>query len=129
MNYFKKSSGEIFAFDDDQLDLITSDMTAMTDAEVDQHINPQNYYSDAEKSAAYIASLSALTKRQFNLYLYDNNKLDEVNTLLGENPRAKIEFDSTDKIERTSSTVTAMITALGWTDDEVNTMWQEALTL
>lgn len=41
MNYFKKSSGEIFAFDDDQLDLVTPEMVKMTDQEVKAHINPQ----------------------------------------------------------------------------------------
>lgn len=76
-----------------------------------------------------IDTLQPLTKRQFMLYLYDNNKLDQVNTFLSQDARTKLEFDSSDKIERKSSTVLTMIQALGWTDDEVNTIWQAALLL
>ena len=125
MKYYKKSDGTVYAFDDDQLDLVTNDMVAMTDQEVEVHINPQLTSDQLSTSKAY---LPPLTKRQFNLYLYDNNKFDEVNKLLAANPRAKIEFDSTDRIERSSSTVSAMILALGWSEEQVNTMWQEALT-
>lgn len=129
MNYFKKQDGSVWAFDEDQLDLVSDDMTAMTGDEIDRHLNPQNYYTDEEKRAAYLASLPNLSKRQFNLYLYDNQKLDDVNNLLANNPRFKIEFDSTDTIVRTSSTVDAMITLLGWTDEQVDLMWEEAMTL
>lgn len=85
--------------------------------------------TDEEKRAAYLASLPNLSKRQFNLYLYDNQKLDDINNLLANNPRFKIEFDSTDTIVRTSSTVDAMIALLDWTDEQVDVMWEEALTL
>ena len=125
MNFFKKEN-EVFAFDDDQLHLVTVDMIPMTDLEVEQHINQQQYSDNEESTNADY--LPALTKRQFNLCLYDNNKFDEVNTLLAANPRAKIEFDSTDRIERSSSTVSDMILALGWSEAQVNSMWQEALT-
>lgn len=128
MNYFKKKN-TVYAFDDNQLSLIDETFVAMTDEEIDRHLNPQNYYTDEEKRAAYLASLPNLSKRQFNLYLYDNQKLDDVNNLLTDNPRFKIEFDSTDTIVRTSSTVDAMITLLGWTDEQVDLMWEEALTL
>lgn len=85
--------------------------------------------TDAEKRAAYLASMPELTKRQFNLYLYDAGLKDEVDALLSANPRAKVEFDSTDKVIRTSPTVEAMISLLGWTDEQVDQMWQQALTL
>lgn len=125
MNYFKKQDGSVWAFDEDQLDLVTSEMVKMTDQEVEAHINPHPTTDQLSTQAAYFP---ALTKRQFNLCLYDNNKFDEVNALLAANPRAKLEFDSTDRIERSSSTVSAMILALGWSEDQVNSMWQEALT-
>lgn len=85
--------------------------------------------TDAEKRTAYLASFPDLTKRQFNLYLYDSGLKDEVDALLSANPRAKVEFDSTDTVVRTSPTVEAMIALLGWTDEQVNTMWEQALTL
>ena len=128
MNYYSLNN-EVYAFDDDQLSFVSKEMIKMTDEEIDRHLNSQNYYTDEEKRAAYLASLPNLSKRQFNLYLYDNQKLDDVNNLLANNPRFKIEFDSTDTIVRTSSTVDAMITLLGWTDEQVDSMWEEALTL
>ncbi len=85
--------------------------------------------TDAEKRAAYLASMPELTKRQLNLYLYDAGLKDEVDALLAANPRAKVEFDSTDKVVRTSPTVEAMIALLGWTDEQVDQMWQQVLTL
>lgn len=85
--------------------------------------------TDEEKRATYLASMPPLTKRQFNLYLYDSGLKDEVDALLAANPRAKVEFDSTDKVVRTSLTVEAMIALLGWTDEQVDQMWQQALTL
>ncbi|WP_179989790.1 hypothetical protein [Acinetobacter sp. YH1901141] len=85
--------------------------------------------TDAEKRAAYLASVPPLTKRQFNLYLYDAGLKDEVDALLATNPRAKVEFDSTDKVIRTSPTVEVMIALLDWTDEQVDQMWQQALTL
>lgn len=73
--------------------------------------------------------LAPLSKRQFNLFMFDNGLIDQINALFANNPREKIEFDSTDKIERTSPTVQAMILALGWTDEQVDAMWEQALTI
>lgn len=130
MKYFKKYD-EVFAFEIDgsQDHLITSDFVEMTAEEIDLHLHTENYMTDAEKRAAYLASMPELTKRQFNLYLYDAGLKDEVDALLSANPRAKVEFDSTDKVVLTSPTVEAMVALLGWTDEQVDQMWQQALTL
>lgn len=85
--------------------------------------------TDAQKLTAYLASFPVLSKRKFNLYLFDNGLKDEVDALLAANPRAKVEFDSTDEVQRNSPTVEAMIALLGWTDEQVDQMWQQALTL
>lgn len=85
--------------------------------------------TEEEKRAAYLASFPVLSKRKFNLYLFDNNLKDEVDALLNANQRVKIEFDSSDTIERNSSTVQAMIALLGWTDEQVEQMWNDALLL
>ena len=130
MKYFKKYD-EVFAFEIDgsQDHLITSDFVEMTAEEIDRHLHTENYMTDAEKRAAYLASMPELTKRQFNLYLYDAGLKDEVDALLSANPRAKVEFDSTDKVVRTSPTVEAMVALLGLTDEQVDQMWEQALTL
>lgn len=85
--------------------------------------------TDAEKRAAYLATVPALTKRQFNLYMYDNGHTTELEAIFAANPRAKIEFDSVRDIERTHPTTLAMIAALGWTEEQVDLMWQQALLL
>lgn len=42
MNYYKDENGKVFAYDDEQLELgYGSDMTPMTDAEIDAHLNPE----------------------------------------------------------------------------------------
>lgn len=128
MKYYKLNN-EVYAFDDDQLDYVKPEMTEMSVDEIDRHLNPQNYLTDEEKRAAYLASFPVLSKRKFNLYLFDNGLKDEVDALLAENPRAKVEFDSADSVERASPTVEAMINLLGWTDEQVEQMWQEALLL
>lgn len=50
MHFFKKEN-EVFAFDDDQLDLVTPEMVKMTDQEVELHINPQPTTEDLANQA------------------------------------------------------------------------------
>lgn len=42
MNYYKSKDGLIYAFDDDQMDLVTDEMTLMTKEEVQQHTQNQS---------------------------------------------------------------------------------------
>ena len=80
--------------------------------------------------AAYERSLlKKLSKRQFSLYLYDNDKYDQVMHAIEANPRFKIEYDTVSEIERLSPTVTEMLNLLGWTDEQVDEMWRYAMTL
>jgi len=83
-----------------------------------------------EQIAEYERSLlPALPKRQFALYLYDHDLYDLVMTALDKNLRFKIEYDNAKELERLSPTVSAMAALLGWTDEQVDRMWAEALTL
>ncbi|NEU34556.1 hypothetical protein GN156_28290, partial [bacterium LRH843] len=45
------------------------------------------------------------------------------------NPRFKIEYDSVSDIERLSPMVSDITTLLGWTDEQVDQMWEQASTL
>lgn len=129
MRYFKLNN-EVFAFEEsDVKNWVKPEMVEMTYEEIDRHLNPQNYLTDAEKRAAYLATVPVLTKRQFNLYMYDNGHTAEIEAIFAANPRAKIEFDSVRDIERTHPTTLTMIAALGWTEEQVDSMWQQALTL
>lgn len=83
-----------------------------------------------EEITAYERSLlKKLSKRQFSLYLYDNHMYDQVMQEIEANPRFKIEYDTVSEIERLSPTVTEMSNLLGWTDEQVDEMWQSAITL
>ncbi|WP_347454075.1 hypothetical protein [Acinetobacter thermotolerans] len=83
-----------------------------------------------EEIASYNRSLlPKLSKRQFALYLFDNQMYDQVMGAINSNQRFKIEYDSVSDIERLSPTVSDMTVLLGWTDEQVDQMWEEALTL
>ena len=83
---------------------------------------------DKAKSIDHL-KLKTLSKRQFSLYLYDHGLYNQVMTAINANPRFKIEFDTVADIERLGPTVSAMTQLLGWTDEQVDAMWIEALTL
>ena len=73
--------------------------------------------------------LTPLTKRQFNLYMFDHNLTATIDAVFADYPREKIEFDGADKFERGHPTVVALSSALGWSEDQVDAMWVESLAL
>lgn len=144
--YIKKNLSEIRYFDEgvsvgDYIDL--SEYRLMSEEEIIRHESPRlsqfhtvwngSKWIDPrtlEEIAAYNrSSLPRLSKRQFALYLYDHNMYDQIMQAIEENPRFKIEYDSVSDIERLSPTVSEMTALLGWTDEQVDQMWSEALTL
>lgn len=83
-----------------------------------------------QEIAEYSRSLlPKLSKRQFSLYLFDSGLYDQIMAAINSNPRFKIEFDTVSDIERLSPTVSEMSKLLGWTDEQVDEMWGEALAL
>lgn len=85
--------------------------------------------TEEEKLLLKRQSLSKLSKRQFSLYLYDHQMYDQVMQAIEANLRFKIEYDAVSDIERLSPTVSEMTALLGWTDEQVDQMWEHALTL
>ena len=73
--------------------------------------------------------MTALTKRQFNLVMYDNGLLTQVKELLSQDERTQIEFDSTDTITRLHPTVIQLAKDLGLTEERVDELWAEALAI
>jgi len=136
MKYFKLNS-EVYAFelDGSQDDYITEDMVMMTDLEVDRHINPEKYMSDEQLYDIYVKSLKPLTRRQFKLTLLENNLLEQVETLINsvedvtQQTRMKIEYTEATEFQRTSNSVKYMCNLLGLTEEQVNQMWEQGLTL
>lgn len=85
--------------------------------------------TDEEIAAHERSLLAPLNKRQFNLYMFDHQLTDSLNAVFTSYPREKVEFDSTDRIERLSPTVKTISDAMGWTDEQVDLMWKDALAL
>jgi predicted secreted protein len=136
MKYYNKNN-EVFAFESDgsQDDYITKDMVMMTDLEVDKHLNPKKYMSDEQLYDIYVKSLKPLTRRQFKLVLLENNLLEQVETLINsvedttQRTRLQIEYSEATEFQRTSNSVKYMCNLLGLTEEQVNQMWEQGLTL
>ena len=136
MKYFKKN-GEVFAFESDgsQDELITEDFVKMTKKEVDRHLNPEKYFSDQEKRDIFLRTLTPLTRRQFKLALLENDLLEKVETTIVNIPdlqlrkRMQIEYAESVEFERQSESVIAMCGMLDLSEDQVDQLWQQAMTL
>lgn len=130
MKYYKLNE-QVYAFEVDgsQDEYITDEMVAMTDEEVEAHLNPA--LSDEEKRAM----LRQLTRRQFKLALLENNLLDTIesaiNAIEDDYTRTKmqIEYQEATEFHRLSESVIYMCNLLELTDEQVDEMWQAALHL
>lgn len=137
MHYFKKND-QVFAFDNEQIkieNLIDDSFISLTDDEIDRHINPEKYYTDEEKQAALLASLTKLTRRQFRLALLNHNLLDIIETKIASveddvlRKKIQIEYQDATEFKRTSESVIYMCSLLELSDDEINRMWQDAMLI
>lgn len=137
MKYFKNLADEVYAFEADgsQDDLITDEFVTMTQDEIDRHLNPQNYLSDVEKEQLRLAQFKSLTRRQFKLALLENNLLETVEQTINtiEDPimktRIQIEYNESERFERTNQSVQYMLGFLNLTAEQVDEMWLYASTL
>ena len=136
MKYYKKDN-EVYAFENDgsQDEYITQDMVRMTSSEVDKHLNPMKYMSDEQLYDIYIKSLKHLTRRQFKLVLLENNLLEQVETMINsiedvtQRTRLQIEYTEATEFQRTSDSMKYMCNLLGLTEEQINQMWEQGLTL
>ena len=136
MKYYKKGL-EVFAFESDgsQDKYITTDMVRMTTSEVDKHVNPKKYMTDEQLYNLYIKSLKPLTRRQFKLVLLENDLTSQVEQAidniqdLKEKNRMIIEYTEATEFQRTSDSIKYMCNLLGLTEEQINQMWEQGLTL
>ena len=88
-----------------------------------------------QKRADYLLTLHPLTRRQFKLTLLDNNLLETVEQRIDaiEDPtmrtRIQIEYNESVNFERSSESVAFMSSLLELTSEQVDAMWEHALTL
>lgn len=136
MKYYKLEN-VVYAFEDDgsQDDYIKPEMVLMTSEEVDKHINPEKYLTEGQKYSIYLNSLKPLTRRQFKLVLLENDLLDAVELSINNiedkttKTRLQIEYSEATEFQRTSNSVKYMCNLLGLTEEQVNQMWEQGLTL
>lgn len=80
-------------------------------------------------------SLKPLTRRQFKLVLLENNLLEQVETLINsvedstQRTRLLIEYSEATEFQRTSNSVKYMCNLSGLTEEQINQMWEQGLTL
>lgn len=130
MKHFIDENGAYWGFTQDQINNgLSQGMRELAIFEFDQLQNPEKYLTDKEKAILIRQRLKKLSKRQFALYLYDHGMYDQVMGAINANPRFKIEYDSVSDIERLSPMVSDITTLLGWTDEQVDQMWEQASTL
>ena len=136
MKYYKLDN-QVYAFESggSQDAFINPEMTLMTDNEVDRHINPQNYLSAEQKQEQYLASLRPLTRRQFKLALLHADLTTTIEQAIADVADAKlkavleIEYTEATEFVRTSESVAYICNLLELSDDEINAVWENALTL
>ena len=130
MKYFKKN-GEVFAFESDgsQDELITKEFTKMTEDEVDRHANPEKYLSDEEKAQLNRERMLTLTPIEFDIKLNNAGLYDAVQDLIKDNFEMRIAYNRATFFSRTDPFVDQARIALSLTDDQVDAMWEQAITL
>lgn len=136
MKYFKLNK-EIYAFelDGSQDDYIHDGMIQMSSEEVDRHINPKKYMSDEQLYDIYVKSLKPLTRRQFKLVLLENDLLDAVELSINNiedkttKTRMQIEYTEATEFQRNSESLLLMCQLLNLSEEQINQMWEKALTL
>lgn len=124
MRYFKKGDA-IFAYEDDQLDLVTDEMTEVKGKELKAILNPPSPEP----------ILSPLTNRQFKLALLDADLIDDVETAISkiEDSKVKrtiqIEYEYATTFHRDSESIQTMADLLKLDSESVNDLWSKALLL
>lgn len=79
MKYFKKNDGTVWAFEQDgsQDELITVEYVAMTAEEIDRHLNPQKYFTDAEKAAIAAQQKMIHAQSEYDLVSIEITRLND----------------------------------------------------
>ena len=131
MRKLYKKDGEIYEFaqDGSQDSLIAEDFVAMTESEIDQHINPQKYMSDEEKLQLVRQQMPQLTPIEFDIKLNNAGLYDAVQDLIKDNFEMRIAYNRATFFSRTSPFIDQARIALGLTPKQIDEMWEQAPTL
>ena len=125
MKYFINTSGEVFAYSEDQLALVelSSDIRKMSNTETDKHLNPEKYLSDEEKAQLNRKNMPTLTPIEFDIKLVDAGLYDTVQGLIQSDVKLKIAYTRATFFSRTDPFIDQARIALNLTDEQVDEMW------
>ena len=128
MKYYKLNN-VVYAFEADgsQDDLITKDMTKMSDDEVDRHVNPEKYLSDIEKAQLNRERMPTLSPIEFDIKLNNAGLYDTVQELIKDNFEIRIAYNRATFFSRTAPFIDQARIALGLTDEQVDMIWESSL--
>ena len=102
---------------------------SMTIEEIDRHENPEKYLSDEEKAQLNREHMPTLTPIEFDIKLNNAGLYDAVQELIKDNFEMRIAYNRATFFSRTASFVDQARISLGLTDDQVDAMWEQAITL
>ena len=130
MKYYKLNN-VVYAFESDgsQDDLITKDMIKMSDDDVDRHINPEKYLSDIEKAQLNRERMQKLTPIEFDIKLVDAGLYDQVQDLIQSDIKLRIAYTRATFFSRVDPFIIQTSEALNLTDEQVDMIWEQAITL
>ena len=130
MKYYKLNN-VVYAFEatGSQDDYITEHMVKMSDDEVDRHVNPEKYLSDEERAQLNRERMPTLSPIEFDIKLHNNGLYDAVQELIKDNFEMRIAYNRATFFSRTSSFVDQARIALGLTDEQVDMIWEQEITL
>ena len=128
MKYYKLNN-VVYAFEADgsQDDLITKDMTKMSDDDVDRHINPEKYLSDSERLQLDRERMQKLTPIEFDIKLVDAGLYDQVQELIQSDIKLRIAYTRATFFSRTDPFIDQARIALNLTDEQVDSIWESSL--
>ena len=128
MKYYK-TNNEVYAFESDgsQDHLITDEFIAMTQDEVDRHINPEKYLSDIEKAQLNRERMPTLTPIEFDIKLVGAGLYDQVQELITSDIKLRIAYTRATFFSRTDPFIDQARIALNLTDEQVDMIWESPL--
>jgi hypothetical protein len=101
----------------------------MTNEEIDRHENPEKYLSDEEKAQLNRERMPTLTPIEFDIKLNNAGLYDAVQDLIKDSFELRIAYNRATFFSRTASFVDQARIALNLTDEQVDAMWEQAITL
>ena len=123
MRNFYKKRGEVFEFEDHQLNLIDDTFTKMTKIESDQHLNPEKYWTPEQLSEYNRTQMPTLTPIEFDIKLNNAGLYDAVQDLIKDKFELRIAYTRATFFSRTAPFIDQARIALGLTDEQVDEMW------